>query len=206
MSGDQLLRQLQHRVDIKRLTASAYEATAPDSVALTFSRSDEFYVQAVLTDFSEGTGNVIVQGLDLAGVTQSVTLGFTGNQRRMDNQQRFVSLFNVTSSGLTNESTVGTVQVNAVSRTGQLVEVFTIVEVNIPARFSGLRRDERVAAAGGAESTVGKCYLPTTPLITRRDKIVWRGITYNIRAFKKQMDRHGLRSFITAMVGAEDQL
>ncbi len=206
MSGDQLVRQLLHRVDIKRLTASAYEATAPDSVALTFSRPDEFYVQVVLTDFADGTGNVTVQGLDLAGVTQSVVLTFTGNQRRMNNQQRFVSLFEVTSAGLTNESTVGTVQVNSVSRTGQPVEEFTIVQVNIPARFSGLRRNERVVSTGGAEDVTGKCYFGTDLGMSRRDKIVFRGTTYNIRAFTKQMDRNGLRSYFTALIGAEDQL
>ena len=206
MSGDQTLRQLLHRVDIKRLTAAAYEATAPDSVALTFSRADEFFVQSVLIGFSDGTGTVTVQGLDLAGVTQSVVLTFTGNQRRMNNQQRFVSLFEVTSSGLTNESTVGTVQVIAVSRTGQPREEFTTVQVNIPARFSGLRRNERVGSIGGVEDVTGKCYFGTDLGLSRRDKIVFRGTTYNIRAFKKQMDRHGLRSFFTAFIGAEDEL
>ena len=206
MSGDQLLRQLQQRCDIKRITAIAHEGAPPADLDITFSRDSEFFVQAVLTGFSDGIGDLTAQGLDPAGVTQSVTLSFTGNQRRTALNQRFTSLFNVDTAGLTNESTVGSVQVTAVSRTGQPVEQFDIVHTNIPVRFSGLRKDERVAMTGGADDISGKCYFGTTPLITRRDKIVFRGRTYNIRAFSKHMDRNGLRSYITCHIAAEDQL
>ena len=206
MSGDQLLRQLQQRCGIKRITAAAYEGTPPDDLDVVFSRANEFYVQAVLTGFSDGIGTFTAQGLDLAGVTQSVTLSFTGNQRRTALNQRFVSLFNLTTAGLTNESTVGSVQVTAVSRIGQPVEEFQIVHTNIPVRFSSLRKDERVAMTGGNEDISGKCYFRTTPRIDRRDKIVFRGKTFNIRAFSKQMDRNGLRSYIICHIAAEDEL
>ena len=206
MSGDQLLRQLQQRCDILRITAAAHEGAPPDNLALSFSRANEFYVQAMLTGFSDGIGTLTAQGLDLAGDTQSVVLSFTGNQRRTELNQRFVSLFNLTTAGLTNEVTVGSVQVTAVSRTGQPVEEFQIVHTNLPVRFSSLRKDEEVAMGGGRGDISGKVYFATTPRIDRRDKIVFRGETYNIRAYSKQMDRNGLRSYITCHIAAEDEL
>lgn len=206
MSDDRLLRQLLQRCDILRITAAVHQGTPPDDLTVAFSRANEFYVQAVLTGFSDGIGTLTAQGLDLAGDTQSVVLSFTGNQRRTELNQRFVSLFNLTTTGLTNESTVGSVQVTAVSRTGQPVEEFQIVETNIPVRFSALRRDEQIAMTGGHEDVSGKAYFMTTPRIDRRDKIVFRGNTYNIRAYSKQMTRHGTRGMITCHIAAEDEL
>lgn len=206
MSGDHLLRQLLHRLDLKRITASAYDAVAVGSTAVTFSRSDPFYVQGVLEGFTDATGSVEIIGLNAAGTSISMSLTFTGNQRRMNNQLEFASLSFINTSGLTNESVVGNLQVTSVSRTGQPREEFTIIRSNIPCRFSSLRENERIGSFGGVELVTGKVFMSMDGEINRRDKIDFRGETYNIRAIRKYIDRNSIRNHRVLLIGAEDQL
>ncbi len=206
MSGDHLLRQLLHRADLKRITYSAYDAIAVGSVAVTFSRVEPFYVQGVLDGFTDAVGSVEIIGLNAVGTSISTLLTFTGNQRRMDNQLQFASLTFINTSGLTNEMVVGNLQVASVSRTGQPREEFTVVRSNIPCRFSGLRENERIGSVGGVEIVTGKVFMSMDGEISRRDKLVFRGETYNIRAVQKYINRNSIRNHRVLFVGAEDQL
>lgn len=206
MPGDHLLRQLYQRLDLKRITFSAYDAIAVGSVAVTFSRSDPFYVQGVLDGFTDAVGSVEIIGLNAVGTSISTALVFTGNQRRMNNQLEFVSLSFINTSGLTNETVVGNLQVTSVSRTGQPREEFTVVRSNVPCRFSGLREDERIGSVGGVDLVTGKVFISMDGEFSRRDKIVFLDDTYNIRAVRKYIDRNSIRNHRVLLVGAEDQL
>ena len=206
MSGDHMLRHLRQRADLKRITASAYDAIAAGSAAVTFSRDNAFYVEAVLTGFADGIGSVEIIGRNIAGDSIGTILTFTGNQRRKDVTLQFLNLKFVNTSGLTNEGIAGNVQVNAISRTGQPREEFTTIRQNIPVRFSGLRADEQVAMTGGNIDISGKVFMSMDGDVDRRDKLVFRGVTYNIRAFRKIMSRESLRDHRVLLVSAEDEL
>lgn len=201
-----MLRHLRQRADLKRITASAYDAIAAGSAAVTFSRDDAFYVEAVLDGFADGIGSVEIIGRNVAGDSIGTTLTFTGNQRRKDVTLQFLNLTFINTSGLTNEGIAGNVQVNAISRTGQPREEFTTIRTNIPVRFSGLRADERVAMTGGNIDVSGKVFMGMDGDVDRRDKLVFRGVTYNIRAFRKIMSRESLRDHRVLLVAAEDEL
>ena len=206
MSGDHMLRHLRQRADLQRITAAAYDAVPVASAAVVFSRADEFFAQVVLTGFADGTGTVEVIGQNSSGDSISTTLTFTGNQRRQDFNKRFVNISFVNTTGLTNEMTVGNVQVNSVSRTGQPVEEFTVIRQNIPVRFSGLREDERIAPTGGADMITGKVFVSMDGDIRRRDKFLFRGQSFNIRAIRPIYSRNQIRDHRVAIIAAEDQL
>lgn len=206
MSSDRFLRILTQRADLKRITAAAYDATPVDSAAVDLTRDIEFYAQVVLTGFSDGIGSVNVIGTNVAGTSISTLLSFTGNQRRMDPILRFSSFTYVNTAGLTNESTVGNVQVNSVSRVGQPVEDFTTIRINIPVRFSNFRADEKFGATGGRDDISGKVYVTADGDFDRRDKIVFRGDTYNIVAIRKVLNREQIRSHRVLFIAAEGEL
>ena len=201
-----MLRHLRQRMNLKRLTASAYDAIAVGSASVTFSRDNRFYVEAVLDGFADGIGSVEIIGLNAAGTSIGTTLTFTGNQRRKDVENEFLSITYINTSGLTNEGIAGNVQVNAVSRVGQPKEEFTTIRTDIPCRFSGLRANERAAMTGGAIDISGKMFMSMDGDIDRRDKIVFRGVTYNLRAFRKIMSREAIRDHRVVLIAAEDQL
>ncbi len=206
MPGDRMLRHLRQLADLQRITASAYDAAAVGSAAVTFSRDNTFYVEAVLTGFADGIGSVEIVGRSVAGDSIGTTLTFTGNQRRKDVMIKFASLAFINTSGLTHEGVAGKIQVNAVSRTGQPVEEFTTIRQNIPVRFSGLRDDEQVAMTGGKIDVSGKVFMSADGDVDRRDKLVFRGVTYNIRALRMILNRESLRDHRVLLIAAEDEL
>lgn len=206
MSADRFLRFLTHRADFKRITAAAYDTAPVASTAVTLSRTVDFYAQAVLTGFIDGIGSVEIIGLNLAGTSISTTLAFTGNQRRMDPILRFRSFTHINTSGLTNEVTVGNLQVNAVSRTGQPVEEFTTFRTDVPVRFSNFRANEVIVMTGGRDAITGKVYVSADGDVDRRDKIVWRDKTYNIVAIRKVLTREQIRSHRVLLISGEDEL
>lgn len=198
-----LERRLRQLAVHKRKTFELYSNTAQADVAVSLSSSSTFYTSAILDGFANGTGTVTLTGL-LSGATVSHVHTFGGNHRVQNTTQEFDSISRIQTANLIDESVVGTVTIEATSRTGQPKETeFTIG--NKKCRVISARLGEIIQVTGGTEMHSAKIHLYPRAGVLRNDTLTVDGKTWSVKAMKHMYDQRGTRAYDEAVVFAEGQ-
>ena len=156
MAVDYLVRRLLQTAVHGRDTFQLYQATALANADVSIARADPFYVATILTGFTTGSGTVTLTG-QLSGATVTDVYSFAGSYRTLG-VQSFTSITNIQTSGLTNEPIVGTVTLEAVSKTGQPKEE-RITVGTVRCRVMRARLGEIVEVTGGTALNSGIVHL-----------------------------------------------
>lgn len=172
-------------------TADLYNATAVASVATTISRSETFYAEIRLAGFTDGTGSVTLSGTDEQGNAQSVVITTTGNGRyaALGNAEDFRTITSIVTSGLADETTVGTLRVRAVSESGQPLVANTTLNT-FPIYQARPRIGELLQATNVPLNSV-VFFVPPIAYVEENDLLEVNGVMWEVKAFITYDDRNG---------------
>jgi hypothetical protein len=117
------------------------------------------YLLLKLADFSTGTGTITITGTDSADQAQSESVTFPGNGRKIS-ANKYKTITRVQTVGLTNESTVGSLSIEASTQTGELQPEW-VRKKDIPGRLIRPAGFRDITAMGVEE--LDKAVLATKP-------------------------------------------
>ena len=198
---DRVLTQIATK---KRETFILYDKTAvADDTGLTISRTDPFFISVILSGFTTGSGTVTVHGTDENDATTSKVTTFTGNERRLDTDQKFKTITRVETSGLTDEATVGKVKIEASSRLGEPDERLTALGT-LECKLARTRLGEVIEVAGVQPLNSAIAIVRPKTEMLRNDRLIVDGESWEIHAVKKIYDFWGERSYDQLILVAED--
>lgn len=107
---------------VKRESSNLYESDPiqGDDQSPSITIGTPVYLRLILSGFSAGSGTITLTGTDSDDQALSETVTFTSNGRRLSDNE-FKTITRVQASGLTNESTVGSLVIESVTETGETV-------------------------------------------------------------------------------------
>lgn len=199
-----LSRWLKNLVTISREGFELYNKTAvADDTGLTISSSTAFYFAIEISGFTDGTGTVTVTGTDENDDAASVTLTFARNGRKLNATTAFKTITRVQTSGLADESTVGTLVINKTDRTGQPDETLSSVGQTL-ARFSRMREGDFVKASGATELDSAIMFVFPNTDVRKNDIITFEGESWEIKAISSRFGRRGEHYLTRCILFADD--
>jgi hypothetical protein len=177
----------------KKETADLYGPVTPVASAVTtISRTETFFTEIRLAGFTDASGTVTITGTDEAGSPQTVVHAVDGNGRyvAVGNAQDFRTITLIETSGLADETTVGTIRVRAVSEAGQLLVANTILNT-FPVYLSRPRVGELLQASGNVPLNSSVFFVDHSVVVDENDLLVIGGSTWEVKAVITMHDRNG---------------
>ena len=144
--------------ELRRRT-SVIIAAQPASSVLSILRDPDQPASLLLklTGASQGTGTVFLWGSDPDGSYQREEIIFTENGIKQS-ELRYSSIAGATTSGFDDELTVGTIEANAVTPSGEPVYDLATIAQNIPGRFNDLRGELEYGVQGEFPNATKKLF------------------------------------------------
>ena len=155
MSFESLLNRT---VDLKRKTDKVLDATTiTASIAPDRNPNEAAWLVATVASCSDGTGEITVTGTDSDDAAQTERIIFTGNASKQSTSQ-FKTVTGITSSGFVGETTVGTLEVKAVTQMGQQIYFEATIQASVKARINEQRGRLAYLPQGQAVSCSHKAF------------------------------------------------
>jgi len=179
---------LNQEVIRKRLSAEIYFSDPYADVTdlgLSFPKS---YLKATISNFSEGTGFIVLAG------DQIEELQFHANGYLISKQQ-FSTLDSIQSSGLLDETNVGSLRLELTDEYG-LERTDVMSTTLIPARISSQVISFGLEIFGPIEGISKIAYLPFDADVKEKDILEFEGLEYSVSRIHVPKDRFGLAHYI----------
>lgn len=152
------------------------------------------YLSVTLADFTTGSGTVTITGLDDEGSAASEVFTFAQNGRRIGDQL-FSSITRIQTSGLADETTVGTVLVESVTSLGEPVMSLLAIG-SIFCRLTRPKESVETTIVGGKTVRFAVLYVPPDADVEVGDKLIYDGATWEIQEIDPKYKRHGQKRHI----------
>jgi len=184
MSFESLLNRT---IDLKRKTDKLVDsAIITASMAIDRNPAEDAYMVLTVAGCTDGTGEVTVTGTSVAGVTQVETLTFAGNMAKQGIKQ-FRTVTGITTSGFVGETTVGTLEVKAVTQMGEPIYFEAVIQASIPARIDEISGRLVRLPQGQAIDVTHKAFLTFSSDFTpaEDDVLVEGSVNYKVKYANK---------------------
>lgn len=153
------------------------------------------HLMVILEGFSVGTGTVTVAGTDSANVSVQEVFTFAGNGRLVGDQE-FKTIDSITTSGLADETTVGSMKILSVSETGE-IQPSLVTLPSIEGRLSRPAEEETISLAGVTTRLAGTIIVKGDVDVKVGDKLVLGADEYEVVTINPRYNRVGQKRHIT---------
>jgi len=184
MSFESLLNRT---IDLKRKTDKLVDsAIIAASMAIDRNPAEDAYTVLTVAGCTDGTGEVTVTGTSVAGAPQVETLTFEGNMAKQGIKQ-FRTVTGITTSGFVGETTVGTLEVKAVTQMGEPIYFEDVIQASIPARIDEISGRLVRLPQGQAIDVTHKAFLTFSSDFTpaEDDVLVEGSVNYKVKYANK---------------------
>lgn len=184
MSFESLLNRT---IDLKRKTDKLVDsAIIAASMAIDRNPAEDAYTVLTVAGCTDGTGEVTVTGTSVAGAPQVETLTFEGNMAKQGIKQ-FRTVTGITTSGFVGETTVGTLEVKAVTQMGEPIYFEDVIQASIPARIDEISGRLVRLPQGQAIDATHKAFLNFSSDFTpaEDDVLVEGSVNYKVKYANK---------------------